>query len=346
MTTRREPPVDRSVFRRLAFISTVMVGVILTILTTFFALTIFPAFDDEAINERLRHLHGPLILPTFALITLAVLVAHVFVLRLLRPLRELAHGVARLSAGDLDVVVSGSTRDEFATLTGGFNQMVTRVREMIGARDQLLLDVSHELRSPITRMKVALELLPESEARARMALDVREMEAMVTELLELERLRDGRAAQPEAFDLVLLARNQVASFAGRTPEVRLRPAADRIDVHADARMIGVVLRNLLDNAVTHSLPDSGPVVLEISREAGMVRLSVTDDGPGIPESEAANVFEPFYRIDRSRSRKTGGYGLGLSICKRVIDAHGGRIDVTPRTPRGATFVVVLPDGGA
>lgn len=341
MTPPRHPPVDRSVFRRLALISTVMVLVILTIFTTFFAVTVRPPFDDPELNQRLQRLHGIAVLPTLALITAVVVVAHVFVLRLLRPLRELAHGVTRLTGGDLDVVISGGTRDEFATLTTGFNQMVARVREMIGARDQLLLDVSHELRSPITRMKVALELLPESDARTRMALDVREMEAMVTELLELERLRDGRSIQRDTFDLGLLVRNLAVSFAGRTPEVQLRTDGERLDVHADARMIGIVLRNLIDNAVTHSLPDSGPVVVEVTGAGATAIVSVRDDGPGIPESEAAHIFEPFYRIDRSRSRRTGGYGLGLSICKRVIDAHDGRIDVTPRSPRGTTFVVTL-----
>jgi signal transduction histidine kinase len=342
MSKRHGPPVDRSVFRRLALISTVMVLVILTIFTAFFALTVRPPFDDAVLNQRLQRLHALGILPTLALITAVVIVAHVFVLRLLRPLRELAHGVTRLTSGDLDVVIPGGTRDEFATLTGGFNQMVARVREMIGAREQLLLDVSHELRSPITRMKVALELLPESEVRARMAQDVREMETMVTELLELERLRDGRAIHKETFDIVLLARNLVASFTGRSPEVQLRPGAERLDVRADARTIGIVLRNLIDNAVTHSLPDSAVVAVEIAGGDGTVTVSVADDGPGIPESERPNIFEPFYRIDRSRSRRTGGYGLGLSICKRVVDAHGGRIEVRPRAPRGTTFVVTLP----
>jgi signal transduction histidine kinase len=341
MSGRPHPSVDRSVFRRLALITTVMVIVILTIFTAFFALTVRPPFDDEVLNRRLQRLHAMGVLPTLALITAVVAVAHVFVLRLLRPLRELAHGVTRLTSGDLEVVIKSGTRDEFATLTSGFNQMVARVREMIGARDQLLQDVSHELRSPITRMKVALELLPESDVRTRMALDVREMEAMVAELLELERLRDGRTIHKETFDLVLLARNLVASFGGRAPEVRLRAAADRLDVHADARMIGVVLRNLIDNAVTHSLADSGPVAVEITGDGDPVTVAVSDDGPGIPESEAANIFEPFYRIDRSRSRRTGGYGLGLSICKRVIEAHDGRIEVRPRSPRGTTFVVTM-----
>jgi signal transduction histidine kinase len=220
--------------------------------------------------------------------------------------------------------------------------MVARVREMLGARDQLLLDVSHELRSPITRMKVALELVPDSDAKARLAADVREMEAMVTELLELERLRDGRSIRKDRVDLAALVTTVAASFDGRHPPVRVLPATERIDVDADARMIAIVIRNLVDNAVTHSLRDSGPVTVQVSRQGDEVEVSVSDDGPGIPDAEAAHIFEPFYRVDRSRSRRTGGYGLGLSICKRVVASHGGRINVTARRPRGTTFTVTLP----
>jgi signal transduction histidine kinase len=342
MTMAASRPVERSVFRRFAVITTTMALAVVVLWIAFFALTVVPHFSNPEVNRWLRHSHFTLILPTVGVTTIIILVAHVRVLRLMRPLRGLAEGVTRVTDGDLDAVVETSSRDEFATLTNGFNQMVARVREMIGARDQLLLDVSHELRSPITRMKVALELLPESDVHARLAADVREMEMMVTELLELERLRDGRTIRRERVDVATLTRTIVASFDGSTPGVRLAAGEDPITIDADGRMLGVVLRNLVDNAVTHSLPDSGPVTVGVSRSRTEVTISVTDDGPGIPESEAAHVFEPFYRVDRSRSRRTGGYGLGLSICKRVIDAHGGRIDLVARHPRGTSFVVTLP----
>jgi signal transduction histidine kinase len=337
------PPVERSVFRRLAVITTVMAFVILAVFTLFFAVTVQPNFADPALNARLRRAHFTLILPTLGIIVVVVVIAHIRLLRLLMPLRSLADGVSRLTRGDLNVVISGSSRDEFATLTSGFNQMVARVREMIGARDQLLLDVSHELRSPITRMKVALELLPETDIRDRLASDVREMEAMVTELLELERLREGRTIRREQVDVVLLASNVVASFAGREPQVQMAAiSVPRALASVDARMLSLVIRNLVDNAVTHSSPDSGPVTVTVVGDDACVELSVSDEGPGIPESDAGQVFEPFYRVDRSRSRLTGGYGLGLSICKRVVEAHGGTIRLEAKQPRGTTFVVRLP----
>ena len=141
------------------------------------------------VGRRLNAVHLKL-LALLAVFVLGVLLISYAVLRhLMRPLRTLGDGVARLGAGELDVVVPQRSRDEFGALTAAFNQMVRRVRDMIGARDQLLLDVSHELRSPLTRLKLDLEMLPESVQRARMGSDVVEMEAMLAELLELERLR-------------------------------------------------------------------------------------------------------------------------------------------------------------
>jgi signal transduction histidine kinase len=338
----RAAHVDQSVFRRLAAITTTLALAVLLIIIAFFWLTVSPPFESAALNHRLRAAHFALILPVLLIIATMVIVAHLRLRKLLLPLRALAEGVNRLTRGDLDVTIPRASRDEFATLTNAFNQMVARVREMIGARDQLLLDVSHELRSPITRMKVALELLPESEHRARISADVRELEAMVTELLELERLRSGHAVQKEPIDLVLLASNVIASFGTTSPSIVLRAGPDPIVADVDRRMMSVALRNLVENAVTHSLADSGPVEVAIDRTDSGVTVRVIDDGPGIPENETDSVFEPFYRLDRSRSRRTGGYGLGLSICKRVIAAHGGTITVERRAGRGTIFVISLP----
>jgi signal transduction histidine kinase len=110
----------------------------------------------------------------------------------------------------------------------------------------------------------------------------------------------------------------------------------------DREKIRIVLRNLLENARKFSLNDSRPVEITVRDDAGAVIVSVCDDGPGIPEADLPNLFEPFYRVDRSRSRKTGGYGLGLSICKRIMEAHGGSIAVANNSERGASFVLTFP----
>src|SRR6266700_1943619 len=170
-------------------------------------------------GRGMRAVHMKLLWLLLFLMMAVVLTAYSFQKRLLRPVRSLDDGVKRLSAGHLDVVLPVLTRDEFGALTDAFNQMVRRVRQMIQARDQLLLDVSHELRSPLTRMKVALALLPDDENRTGMGTDLNEMEAMIAELLELERLRDGRGMRFEHQDLVPILRDLAKNYEPRLPGI-------------------------------------------------------------------------------------------------------------------------------
>jgi signal transduction histidine kinase len=292
--------------------------------------------------RRTQVVHLKLLVLLLFLMAAVVFTAHVFQRHLLRPLRSLGSGVARLSEGELDFVLPIQSRDEFGVLTDAFNRMVRRIRTMVQARDQLLLDVSHELRSPLTRMKVALELLPEGKNKTSMATDLGEMETMITELLELERLRDRRGIRTARQDLVSIVREVAESVQGQLPGVRVVATPGEIVLDIDRDKLRIVLRNLLENAIKYSLPDSRPVEISVVQKADTVDIRVSDDGPGIPESDSANLFEAFFRVDQSRSKKTGGYGLGLSICKRIMEAHGGSIAVENNPVRGATFIATLP----
>jgi signal transduction histidine kinase len=293
-------------------------------------------------RRKTIHAHQILLLATLAIMTVTILVTHLVIRRMLQPLRVLGDGVARLSAGHLDTILPAPAGDEFGALTNGFNEMVGRVREMIRARDQLLLDVSHELRSPITRMRVAVELLPEGAGRTGMVADLAEMEAMIAELLELERLRDGRGLRTERQDLAAILRDVASGFHDRAPGVRILSLPREIPIDADGEKIRTVLRNLLENAVKYSLPDSRPVEVAAACDDTTAVVTVTDDGPGVPAEDRVTIFEPFFRVNRSRTKVPAGYGLGLSICKRVIEAHGGTITLKPNTPRGCVFEVTLP----
>jgi len=294
------------------------------------------------LSERMHTAH--LVVPGVVLLLIATVVfaAHGVLNRLLLPLRWLGDGVARLSEGDLDVAVPKRSADEFGALTDAFNRMVGRIKDMIRARDQLLLDVSHELRSPVTRLKVALELVADPDMKARMAGDVAEMEIMIGELLELERLRDGRGIRTARQDVVSLLGEVAGNYDDRPPTVRVVPTMSEIVVDIDRDRMRTVIRNLLANAIKYSLPDSRPVEVSATQNGEKVVIRVTDDGPGIPDRDLPSLFEPFFRVDRSRSKKTGGYGLGLSISKRIVEAHGGTIAVEESAKRGASFVVTLP----
>jgi signal transduction histidine kinase len=286
------------------------------------------------------HLLAPVVV--LVLVGIVVFAAHGVLKRLLLPVRLLSDGVARLSDGQLDVVVPKRSGDEFGTLTDAFNRMVRRIQDMIRARDQLLIDVSHELRSPLTRLKVALALVDDAEMKSRMAADVSDMELMISELLELERLRDGARIKTTRQNLVAILQDVARNFADRAPGVRLTAATTEIMADVDADRMRTVFRNLLENALKYSLSDSRGVEVSASSNGTGVVVRVTDDGAGIPSDDMLNLFEPFFRVDRSRSKKTGGYGLGLSIVKRIVEAHGGAIAVENNPTRGASFVVTLP----
>jgi signal transduction histidine kinase len=233
--------------------------------------------------------------------------------------------------------------DEIGQVGRAFNQMTGRVEQMIKDRERLLADVSHELRSPLARIKVALEMLPDSDKRDAIARDIREMEALTTMLLEREQLRhkaDNR--ESEHFDLVALTREIGDSFADRSPGVQISTSPSELDVLADAALIKVLIQNLIDNAVKFSLADSQAVELRLEQDDEGVRITVIDDGPGIPTEEIDHVFDAFVKLNPARGHRAG-YGLGLNLCQRIAQAHGGRISLTPGEERGTQAQVILPD---
>jgi signal transduction histidine kinase len=208
----------------------------------------------------------------------------------------------------------------------------------------LLLDVSHELRSPLTRMKVALEFVGEDAVKDKLQQEIRELEAMVTELLESERLNSDHGGLVLAeTDLVPLVRELAETYNDQQLGVRVLTLPPTLRVMIDADRIRMAVRNVLENAVKHSLPERGPVEIWVeARDGKAVQVSIRDHGPGIPADEHGRIFEPFYRVDKSRSRATGGYGLGLSLAKKIMTAHGGDIVLTSQFGKGSTFTLEFP----
>jgi signal transduction histidine kinase len=294
------------------------------------------------IPDRMYTAHVVVPLVVLFAVAAVVFAAHGVLKRLLLPVRLLGDGVARLSDGQLDVVVPTRSADEFGKLTDAFNRMVGRIKDMIRTREQLLVDVSHELRSPLSRLKVAVQFVGEPDIKARMSTDLATLDVMIGELLELERLRDGAGIKTTRQNLVTLLDEVVEGFHDRPPGVHFERPRREILVDGDAERLRTVFRNLLENAVKYSLPESRPVELFATQDTDRVIVRVIDDGPGIPEDDKTNLFEPFFRVDRSRSKKTGGYGLGLSIARRIVEAHGGTIAVENNAVRGALFIVTLP----
>ncbi|UCF92264.1 MAG: HAMP domain-containing histidine kinase [Desulfobacterales bacterium] len=288
-------------------------------------------FDGD--SERVR-----LLLIVFGLLTTILIAAYLSIRWILRPVKWLDEGVQQVSRGNLMHRVPLQRSDELKDLAAAFNAMTERIREMLHAKEQLLLDVSHELRSPLTRMKVALEFLPESQARQSLHADVAEMEQMISGILEAARRHHTHARlHRQRVNLVEIIREILPAYEKQPPGVHTCDLPADVEVSIDPEQIKTVLNNVLTNALKYSDPHSQPVYLALSIHPPEAVIQVKDNGIGIPSEELPFIFEPFYRVDKSRSKRTGGYGLGLSLCKTIMEAHGGRIEVAS-TPREGTTV--------
>jgi signal transduction histidine kinase len=220
---------------------------------------------------------------------------------------------------------------------------MTHIKEMLTAHEQLLLDVSHELRSPLTRMKVALEFIPENSSQESLQSDVYEMEQMVTEILETARLKSehGKLDRLDT-DLGSLIQETCMMFEGKDPGIRFENSEEKCVAQVDVKQIQTVLKNILANAQKYSTSENDPIKVSLSRDDYEVLLEIQDYGQGIPDEEIDLIFEPFYRVDKSRNKDTGGYGLGLSLCKTIIEEHGGTISVKSSMGQGTIFSLLLP----
>ncbi len=262
------------------------------------------------------------------LLTLALAGAYVLIRLVLQPVRLLSRGVREIASGNLEYQVPVRQKDELGELTESFNNMKNQLRGMLASREQLLRDVSHELRTPLTRIKVALEFINDSRAREDIDEEVREIDRMVTEILESERLaHPGGRIEMSDIDITALIDEAAGALAIGAGSILFEGARQPAIVRGDRQRIQIVIRNVLENAVKYSSPAEKPIRVLVRDTEDMVQVEIRDQGSGIPEKEIPFLFEPFYRVDTSRSRSTGGYGLGLSICKKIMEAHGGGIEI-------------------
>jgi signal transduction histidine kinase len=287
---------------------------------------------------------------TLSVMLVLTALAYAWVRRLLRPLDDIRQGAQRFGSGAFDQPIPIRRRDELGQLATDVNTMAASIHQMLEAKRSMLLAISHELRSPLTRARLNTELLPEDGdiARRREALlrDLSEMRDLVTDLLEGERLGQGHAAlQLEPTDLGALATEVAQASAGDgegtgAVQVQLEPALPVLAL--DRTRLRLLLRNLLSNALRHSEGAAQPPCVSVTREPdGGVRLCVRDHGSGVDAQALPHLAEPFYRPDSDRGRTRGGVGLGLYLCKLVALAHGGRFDVENAQP-GLRVTVVLP----
>jgi signal transduction histidine kinase len=284
---------------------------------------------------------------TLALLLLFTAMAYRKVRGLLRPLDDIRAGALRFGAGDFAQPIGvrhAHHPDELGELAGTINTMAADIAQMLDAKRSLLLAISHELRSPLTRARLNTELLPETEelraSREALLRDLAVMRDLVTDLLESERLSDRHAAlHCERVELKALAQEVVS---GLGQAVQQDIADDLPVLYLDPTRIRLLLRNLMDNALRHSVDSSQPPLLGLrATEQGGVEISVRDFGSGVPPDQLHKLAQAFYRPDAARTRDDGGVGLGLYLCKLVALAHGGKFTIANASP-GLVITVTLP----
>ena len=265
---------------------------------------------------------------TLAALLALTLAAYAAVRRLLRPLEDITAGVQRYGHGELGEPIAVRRRDELGELATRINHMATSLHGMLEAKRALLLAISHELRSPLTRARLNAELLADSPERQALLRDLGEMRELITGLLESERLGEGHAAlQRERTDLAVLVREWLASTSAEL-EVKVELVAGLPPVEVDPMRLRLLLRNLVDNARRHAGAAALPPTIFLQREAsGALALGVRDQGPGVAPEHLARLGEAFYRPDSARTRAAGGVGLGLHLCRLVAQAHGGELRI-------------------
>ena len=271
--------------------------------------------------------------------------AYPVVRRLTRRLESLKGGVERFGAGALGQRVDASGHDEVAALGASFNQAAERIQALVRSHQSLLANASHELRSPLARLKMALSLLedtPDGAPRERLKNEIRtnigELDALVEEVLLASRL-DAQAVEPvrEAVDLIPIAAVEAAQVGAE-----VQAASPSLVVQGDERLLRRALRNLLENARRYG--EGGEITLSAERTSSLparVELRVCDRGPGIPEALRERIFEPFFRLPGHAERE-GGVGLGLALVKQIAERHGGRVRCEPHAGGGSCFVISLP----
>lgn len=282
-----------------------------------------------------------LVLLLLVFISLLMIAAFVAIRWVMRPLGWLKRGVDEVGRGNLAHRVVEKRCDELGELAEAFNAMTERLRRLITAKDQLLLDVSHELRTPITRIRVALAMLPDSDGKTSIAEDLAEIEAKITELLETARTLGVKAELNLRFvDPATVLRQVAEMYKDQPPGVVLEVIETGAPLMLDENQVHKALRNVIDNAVKYSRPDSAPVRVSLNRHQGAAVIRIQDFGIGIGTEDLPFVFEPFYRADKARSPR-GGFGLGLSLVKTIITAHNGRVDIESQLGAGTTVTIHL-----
>ena len=292
--------------------------------------------------KPLRPWHSPTFLAAFVLMTVAAALLTLWaVRRLIAPVRALADAAEALGRDVNAAPLPEGGPTEVAVAAVAFNTMAGRIRRFVQDRTELLTAIGHDLRTPITRLKLRAEFVDDEELRAKILTDLEELEAMVSATLAFG--RDARTTEPVSpLDLAELLRTILDETGDANPDL-LDKLHYEGPAHLTVRARSLALKRVLVNLVTNAVNYGGSASVRLSADGEhMVVVEIEDDGPGIPPTELDQVFEPFHRGEPSRNRETGGVGLGLPIARNIMRAHGGDVTLANRPAGGARATVTLP----
>lgn len=282
-----------------------------------------------------------------------VFLSIVFFRQVIKPVKALTSASREMKEGNLNQKVRVGSNDEIGELTEIFNDMAEELHEQKRLQDNMMTDVAHELRSPVSNLQLQLEgikediMEPTSDRIESLYQETMSLNHLVDDLRDLSRAEAGQLQ----LDCRLIALQDITtkvihSLQPRISEksINLQVIMDNsLTIKGDPERLRQVLRNLLENAVVHT-PEEGQITLSAHKKEQDIEIQVSDSGEGIPEEDLPFVFDRFYRVDKSRDRGKGGSGLGLTIVKQIIEAHGGDIQVESTPGEGTTFTFQLPSG--
>ncbi len=296
---------------------------------------LYPRFQGEnRINAFVLYVGG-------ALAVFVLFLNYMMVNRLLLPVRMLRRGAERIQKGDLGYRVESNRQDELGELTESINHMADSLQSMLEAKRQLLLAISHELRTPITKAKLRLEFMPASDEKEQLREDIDEIDLLISDLLEAERLNNEHAVLvEEPVFLAEFVEGVAGQFESYEGGIKIQVPTDDREFLIDRLRIRLLITNLLNNAIRHG--EANPIEVNLSLSENEAIIEVIDQGEGIAEEHLPQLSEPFYRADSSRQRNTGGFGLGLYLSRLIAEAHGGELQISSMLGEGTHIRVRIP----
>ena len=279
-----------------------------------------------------------------AITLLILLICYALVQRIFRPIKSIEEGASLIGQGQLEYRIDVKQKDELGSLAQKINQLAVNVQDMLAAKQRLNLGVSHELRSPLTRARLEVELLEDSKIKEDLLNEINAMETIIANLLDSEAINYGhKKLKLELFELSDMISQLIQKSGFLTDSnIAFIPLDYAAQVEADKTLFEVMIKNILENAIRYNPVDDEPIQVRVKQVEDTYEIKIRDFGSGFSKEDLTKVTEPFYRTGQSRSRQSGGFGLGLYLCKQIVEAHQGTIAITNHEETGAVVALIIP----